>query len=126
MALAAGNLVVPRMAHPAYADVHGLSVARAPQFFVRVATHAVRVGHTQLIENVPDLMRLMAVHAGRQHIGLLFPQLTTNGLAVHNLDLRVAFRAGSGNVPAIDRRSRVGMGQDRVRGVAGGAIWCHR
>src|SRR5208283_4728798 len=122
MALAAGNFVVARMAHLANADVHGLPVARPTQFLICVATHAIRIGHALLIEDVPDLMRLMTVGAGRQNAGLFFPELTTNNLAVDGLDLRVAFGAGSGNIPAIDRGSGVGVRQYQVGGVARGAV----
>ena len=126
VALAASNFVVARMAHLANADVHGFPVARATQFLVGVATHAVRVGHTQFIEDVPDPMGLMAVRAGGQDVGLFFPKLSTNGLAVDRFDLGVAFRAGGGNVPAIDGGGGVGVRQDQVRGVARGAGRGHR
>ena len=87
VALAAGNLVVARMAYLAHADVHGLPVARAAQFLVGVAAQAVRVGHAQFIEDVPDLVRLVAVRAGGQDVGLFFPKLSTNNLAVDRFDL---------------------------------------
>src|SRR5271165_2607596 len=123
VALAAGNSLsaVHRMAHFVQIDEHGLSVARAAQFLVRVATHAIRVGHTHLVEDVPDLMGLMAVGAGGQDVGLFFPELSTNRLAVDYFDLRVAFGACTGNVLAIDRGSGVGVRQYGVGGMAGGA-----
>src|SRR5208282_96494 len=126
VALAAGNFVVAGMADLAHADVHGFPVARPTQFLVCVATHAIRVGHALLIEDVPDLMRLMAIGTGGQNVGLLFPELATNDLAVNGLDLRVAPGAGGGDVLAIDRGCWIGMGQYQVRGVAGGAIRSHR
>src|SRR5271157_5635648 len=85
VALAAGNvpkpagfLTVARMVHLGAVDVHGFSVARATQLLVGVATHAVRIGHTLRIEDVPDLMRLMAVRAGGQDVGLFFPEFSAN------------------------------------------------
>jgi hypothetical protein len=73
VALAAGSFAVPRMAQLAQVDVHGLPVARAAQFLVCVAMQAVRIGHTLRIEDIPDLMRLMAIHARGQDICFLFP-----------------------------------------------------
>src|SRR5208283_1019469 len=126
VALAAGNLAVPRMAHLAQVDVHGLPVARAAQLFVCVAMQAVRIGHTLRIKNISDLMRLMAIHACGQDICFLFPQLSTNDLPVHRFDQRVAFRAGGGNVPAGDRGSGVGVRQDQMWCVASRAVGGHR
>jgi len=39
-------------------------------------------------------MGLMAIGAGREDVGLFFPQLATNDLAMDGLDLRMALRAG--------------------------------
>lgn len=121
MALAAGNLAVAGVGYLVRVDIHGLPVTRAAQLLVGVATHAVCIGHPQLIEDVSDLVRLMAIRTGGQHVGLFFPELATNHLAVYGFDLRVALGAGIGNILTIDRRSGIGMRQDRVRGVASGA-----
>ncbi len=64
MALAAGDLAVAGVSDLIRVDVHGLAVARAAQLLVGVATHAVCIRHAQLIEDVPDLVRLMAVRTG--------------------------------------------------------------
>jgi len=102
VALAAGNLAVARMAHLTYVDEHRLPIARPAQLLIRVAMHAVRVSHTLGIENVSDLVWLVAIHAGRQDVGFLFPQRSPNDLPVDGFDLRVAFGAGGGNVPSIN------------------------
>lgn len=125
VALATGNFGVTRMVHLSKADEHGLPVSPAAQLLICVAVHAIRIGHSLGVENIPDFVRLMAIDAGGQDVCLFFPQFAANNFAVHGFDLRVAFGAGGGNIPAIDRRSGVGMRQDQVRSVAGRAIWSY-
>ena len=87
-----------------------------------MAAQAVAVGHPLVVEDLPGLVRLVAVHAGRQHVGLLLPQLPLDDLPVHLLDAGVAaLRAGAGDVGPRDGGARVGVREDVVRGVAGGA-----
>ena len=110
VALAASNfltrlqriLIVPRMVQFSHIDVHGLPVALAAQLLVRVTTHTVSIGHALRVEDIADLVRLMAIHARRQDVGFLFPQLSTNDFSMHGFDQRMAFRAGGGNIPPGD------------------------
>ena len=85
----------------------------------------VAVGHALRVEDLPDLVRLVAVHARRQDVALLLPELALDHLAVHRLDLGVAFRAGRGDVLPRDRRRGIRVREDRVPGVAGGAVGSH-
>ncbi len=68
-----------------------------------VAPQAVRVRHALAVEDLPHLVRLVAVDARGQHVRLLLPQLAPDDLAVHRLDLGVALRAGARDVAARDR-----------------------
>ena len=90
-----------------------------------MAAQAVGVGHALVVEDPPHLVGLVAVDAGRQHVGLLLPQLALDDLAVHDLDLGVALGAGGRDVAPRDGRGRVGRPQDRVGRVAGGAVGGH-
>src|SRR5437660_1570866 len=60
----------------------------------------------------------MAIDASGNDVGLLFPQLATNHLAVHDLDLRMALRARLRDVLLCDGGSRIGVGKDKVRCMA--------
>lgn len=126
VALAAGLFHMARVAQLAEVHVHGLPVARPPQLLVRVAVQAVRIGHALRVEDIADLVRLMAIHARGQDIYFLFPQRATNDLPVHRFDLRVAFRARRGYVSPRDRRSGIGVGQDQMRRMACRAVGRHR
>lgn len=90
--------------------------------FIGVATHAVGVGHALGIVNVADLMRLVAVHAGRQNVRFFLPELAADRFAMHFFDLGVAFSAGGSDVASVDRRIWVSVRQDVVGRVAGNAI----
>jgi hypothetical protein len=54
-----------------------------------------------------------------------FPELALDRLAMDFLNPRMAFGAGLGNVAASDGGVLLGVRQDVVRGVAGGAIRRH-
>src|ERR1035438_4776729 len=109
------------MTHLVHIYKHGFAVARTIQFWIRVAAHAVRVRHSHVVKDVSDLVRLMAVRAGGQDVGLFLPEFSTNYFAVDGFNLRVAFGAGGSDVFAIDRGGRVGVGQYRMHRVASGA-----
>ena len=88
---------------------------------IGVAAHAIGIGHALRVENVADFVGLVTVDAGGENIGLLLPEFATNRFAVNLLDLRMALRAGGGNVTAIDGRVRIGVRQNAVRRMAGHA-----
>ncbi len=67
------------------------------------------------------LVRLVALDADRNPVRRVLPELALDHLAVHLLDLRVALGAGRDHVLLGDRRLRIGVRQDVVRRVAGGA-----
>ena len=90
-----------------------------------MAALAVAVRHPLRIKDPADLVRLVAVHTGRNHVRALLPQLAADDLAVHGFDLRMALRTGPGDVLFGNRRPRVGVGQDEVRRVATGANCRH-
>ena len=128
MALAARDFGVPVIngvdGMPNLIDIHKkrLSVAGALDLRVRVAMHAIRVGHAFGVEDVAKLVRLVAVHARGQNVGFLFLKRSIDDLPVHAFNLGVAFGAGRSNILPVNRGRRVGMRQDQVRRVAGGAV----
>lgn len=93
---------------------------------ISVAPQAVPIGCTQSGERLAsDLVRLVALNARRDLVGLFLPQSTLDDLDVHFLDSRMAHHAGSGDVFAVNARSGIGMFEDIVRGVARGACRGH-
>ena len=127
MALAAGlhdiSPAEPRGGEFLIVDEHGAPAATAGGFQLRVgmAALAVLVRHTLRIKDSPDLVRLVAVHAGRDEVRLFLPQLAANDFAVHILNQRMALRAGSGDVLFGDGRTVISVRQYEVRRVATGA-----
>ena len=101
------------------------SVHLPPSACIGMAAHAIGIGHALGIENIPDLVRLVAIWAGRQSIGLFFPKLATNHLAVYLLDIGVALGAGGGDIAPVDGRIGIGVRQNRVRRVARGTVGRH-
>jgi hypothetical protein len=85
---------------------------------VSVAGEAVLVGGTCVIKHTPLLVGLVTIHAGRDLMGLLFPEPTLDNLDVYGLDPSVTGGAGGGHVVVVDTRARVGVGKDVVGGVA--------
>jgi hypothetical protein len=67
-------------------------------------------------------VRLVAIDAGGKRVRLLLPQLALDHLAVDQLDLGMALRAGLRDVPTRDGGGRIGVGEDRMGRVAGGAV----
>ena len=100
VALHAGDAGVARAGEFIGAHVQrpGLSVAGALQGGIGVAAQAIAVGHPLAVVDLADLVRLVAIHAGRNQVRLLLPQLAANHLAVHGFDFRVAPGAGFGDV----------------------------
>ncbi|UCG88914.1 MAG: hypothetical protein JSW71_10400 [Gemmatimonadota bacterium] len=123
MALRAGRTGVFRGVVRLLVDVEGnrIALGYAPDIRVAVTPEAITIGGTGLIQNTADLMRLMAVDAHRYHIRPLAPQPAFYDLAMYLLNLRVTLLAGLRNVGAVNARLRIGVGQDLVRRVAGGA-----
>jgi len=87
-----------------------------------VTSEAIPVRHPLRIEHFANLMRLVAIHARRQRVCFFLPQLSTDDLAMHNLNLSVAFRTCSSDVAARDGRSRIGVRKNGMRRVAGNTV----
>ena len=87
-----------------------------------MAPHAIGIGHPLVIKHLPHLVGLVAIHARREDVGFLFPQLTTDDLAVDRFYLRMTLRAGRGDILPVDRRTGVRVAEDPVRGVARRAV----
>ena len=124
VALAARHLGVPRTCQLLGMDRERASIG-CLQVRPGMAALAVGVSHALGVEDIADLVRLVAIDARRQHIRFFFPKFAADGLAVHLLDQSVALGAGGGDVLAGDGGVRVGMRQDAVRRVAGGTVGRH-
>lgn len=74
-----------------------------------MAAHAISVRHPLIIEDLSNLMRLMAVNARRKDMRLFFPQFTLDDFSVDRFNLRMAFRAGGGDIPSRYGRGRICM-----------------
>jgi len=98
----------------------GGSVSHHAQVRLRVTGQALLIGNL-FIENPPDLVWLMTVDAYRNIVRLLFPQFAADDFSVDFLDPTMAFLAGGRDIIPVNARTLVGMGQDKVRGVAVGA-----
>src|SRR3989304_909118 len=122
VALAATHFYVTRIGHHERVHREGAAVFGGPDIVPFMASQAVAVRHTLRIKYLSHLVRLVTIDACRKDIRFLFPQFTFDDLAVDAFDLRVTLRARCGDVPTCDGRIRIGMGKDRVRGVAGGAV----
>ncbi len=120
MALHAGGSRVPRPGKFLLVHKHGAPAAGGFQLRVAMAALAVAVGHPLHIKDLPDLVRLVAVHAGGDQARSLLPQLAADDFAVHRRNQRMALRAGPGDVLFGDRRAGIGVGQDEVRSMATG------
>ena len=122
VALRAGDLGVAGGLVLLLVHEHRPPVASPSRRLLLVALQAVRVRHALRVEDLAHLVRLVAVDARGQDVGLLLPELPLDDLPVDGLDLGVALRAGLRDVAAGDRGPGVGVGQDVVGGVAGGAV----
>ena len=87
-----------------------------------MAAHAIRIGHALRVKHFSDLVRLMAIHARRQHVGLFFPHLALDDFPVNDFNLRVTLRTGFCYVLPRDRRKRIRVRQDGMGGMAGCAV----
>jgi hypothetical protein len=83
-----------------------------------MAALAVLIRHPLRIEDTPDLVGLVAIHASWDEARVFLPQLAANDLAVHGLNQRMALRAGMGDVLLGDRRTGISVRQNEVRRVA--------
>src|SRR5208337_441092 len=108
-------------------DEQGAHAATTGGFQLRVAMAAlaVAVRHSLRIKDPPDLVRLVAVYTGGDQVRPLLPQLAADDFAMHDFDLRMALRAGPGDVLFGNRRPRVGVGQNEVRRMATGTNCRH-
>jgi len=120
MALHAGGSRVARPGKFLLVHKHGAPAAGGFQLRVAMAALAVAVGHPLRIKDLPDLVRLVAVHAGGDQARSLLPQLAADEFAVHRLNQCMALRAGPSDVLFGNRRPGVGVGQNEVRRMATG------
>ena len=90
-------------------------VTKAGRF---MAFETAAVGNRDAYVFFPNLVGEVAIGAGRNGSGRLFPYLPLDDLNVNVLDPGVALHAGCGNVPWRDGRSRIGVGQDQVTAMA--------
>jgi len=88
---------------------------------ISVAFQAVLRGHPGIVEHAPDLVRLVAVHAGRDLVRLFLPQAPLDDPSVHLFDPPVALHAGAGDVVLVDAGSLVRVGENEVRRMTRGA-----
>ena len=66
---------MPRARQLGRVDVqwHGLAVDRSAEAGIGMAAQAIAVGHAFGVEDLADLVRLVAVHARRDQVRLLLP-----------------------------------------------------
>ena len=88
------------------------------QVLIAVAAHAIGVRHTLAVENIPDLMGLMAIHTGRENVRFFLPEFATNGLAMNLFDLGMTLGASGRDVAPANRRLGIGVRQDAMRRMA--------
>ncbi len=114
VALGAGLLGVPRPLQIGliHEEGNGLSGARDLQVGVAMAALAVAVRHSFCVGELPYFVRLVAVHAGRNQVRLLFPEFAPDDFTVHGLDLPVTLPAGGGDVGFGDGRAWIGVRQN--------------
>jgi len=121
MALPAGYPRVPRTGKFLLVHEHGAPAAGGFQLWVAMAALAVLIRHPLGIVDTPNLVGLVAVHAGRDEARMFLPQLAANDFAVYGLNQRMALCAGMGDVLLGDRRTGIGVRQNEMRRVATGA-----
>ena len=102
MALTARNLLVSRVSQ--FLVLHCQRTAILRRFQVRpfVTAETISVRHALRIENLANLVRLVTINAGRQHVCFLLPEFSTYDFPMHNLDLGVTLRARGSDVSARD------------------------
>lgn len=77
------------------------------------------------IKNSPGLMRSMTFNTGRYFMRFCFPQLPTDDLGMRFFNICMTFHAGFHHIQAADRRFRVRVGQNIMRGMAAGTYRCN-
>jgi hypothetical protein len=88
---------------------------------VSVTGHAVPVGSPDVVKHTTLFVRGVTIHAGRDLVGLLLPKAPLDGLDVDRLDAGVALSTGGRHVFVVDAGTGIGMREDVVGRVAGGA-----
>lgn len=96
------------------------------QIPIGMTTQAIRIGHAQVVEHFADFVGLVAVHASRENVGLLLPQLATDSLAMYAFDLPMAVGAGRRDISPRYGGIGIGGGEDIMRCVTRRTIGCHR
>ena len=86
-----------------------------------MAPLTIPIRHSLRVVNPSHFMRGMAIHAGRDQVGLLFPEFSLDHFAVDNLDLGVAVRAGFRDVFLGNGRAGIRVRQNKMCSVTAGA-----
>ncbi len=98
----------PRCCTPPGGDLHG-------------RRGSPRWRHPRIVKHPPLLVGLVAVHTGGDLVGFLLPEPSLDDLDVDLLDAGVALGAGGSHVVPVDAGTRIGVGEDVVGRVTGGA-----
>jgi hypothetical protein len=72
-----------------------------------VAVETILVRHPLRVENLPDFVRLVAIHTRGKDVSLLLPEFSPDNLAMNDFNLRMTFRARFGYVAPCNRRRRI-------------------
>ena len=65
-----------------------------------MASETIFVRHSLCVEDLADLVRLVAIDASRQCVFLFLPELSSDDFPMHNLDLAVTLRTCCGDIAA--------------------------
>ena len=119
----AGLIAVHGMLYASFIDMQGNGITIDDFEDIRpgVAGQALLIRESLLVKNTTDFMRLMTVDAARDDVWLFFPQFTFDDFQMHTLNFNVTLGAGVGDICPINRRFRIFVWQDIMRGMATGA-----
>ena len=120
VALNAGDAGMPRLRELVLVreEGHRRRASRHLQIGLAVAAEAVLIRHALRVVDLPHPVGRVAVHAGRDRVRRLLPELPADDLAVNGLDLGVALSAGLRHVLLGDRGPGIGVRKDEVSRVA--------
>ena len=102
----------------------GVAATLHRQVRLAVASQAVLISQSIGVEYVANLMWGMTVDTGRDLARIFCPQIALDHLAMHIFNLAVTGGTCLANIVRVDARFRIGMRQDVMRSVAGGADGC--
>jgi len=105
-------------------EADGVAAAFHRQVRLAVAGQAVLVSQSIRVKYIANLMRGMTVDTGRDLARIFCPQFAFDHLAMHIFNLAVTGGTCLTNIVRVDALFRIGMRQDVMRSVAGGADGC--